>query len=369
MDAQKKKILVVDDKEINRVVLEGIFQEDYNIVSAENGKEALAIIERQSHDLEAVLLDVFMPVMDGFEVLEYMKDEGLDGEIPVVLITAEDSADIDDRAYQYNVADIVRKPFVPRIVRRRVYNVINLYSNTRKLEKLVKKQARELERKNADYNIERMELEKAKGDVIDAMCDLIERRNKEPYGHVKRVKEYTRILASELAKSFPEYDLTDDDVRYITDASVFHDLGKIAISEAIVCKPTALTDVEFEESKMHTIKGCEILETFNFIKNRDFYRYSKEICRSHHEKWDGKGYPDALVGDEIPISAQVVSLADTYDAMTVKRGFKEAFDHEIVMDMINCGNCGSFNPKLITCFNNINEKFKKIMEEVSDVLI
>ncbi len=353
---RKQQILIVDDEEINRVILRGLFQDEYEIVEAGNGEEAIAQIK--NHDkLVLILLDVVMPVMNGFGVLDYMKGNDLLEKIPVILITGETVIDSDDQAYAYGVADVMHKPFYPHIVKRRARNIIELYQNKYHMEERLKEQEeaiREQEKKLREGN----------EFMIDALSSVVEFRSLETGEHIRRIKYFTRIMLKYLMKYFPKYGLTPVQVDEIARASALHDIGKIGIPDAILLKPARLTPEEFEIMKTHTTIGCDLLERLRRDQLGEFYKYCYEICRYHHERWDGNGYPDHLVGDEIPISAQIVAVADVYDALVSPRVYKSVYANNIAYDMIMNGECGQFSPDVLECFALAKEDFFNIVEVI-----
>ena len=352
----KQKILVVDDEEINRSVLLGLFQDDYEVLEAENGEEAIKQIENNKN-IVLILLDIVMPVMGGFGVLDYMKKQEMLMQIPVILITGETVLDSDDQAYAYGVADVMHKPFYPHIVRRRAKNIIELYQNKYHMEERLKEQEHEI-------RAQEKRLRKNSEVMIEALSSVIEFRSLETGDHIRRVKHFTRIMLKYLMKYFPQYNLTAEQVDLIANASVVHDIGKIGIPDAILLKPGRLTADEFEIMKTHTTIGCDVLEKFRDNLQEDFYRYCYEICRYHHERWDGEGYPDHLAGEAIPIGAHVVAIADVYDALVSPRVYKTAYANNIAYEMILNGECGQFSPDVIECFKLAKEDFFNIVEVI-----
>lgn len=352
----KKQILIVDDEELNRVVLVGLFDEEYEILEAENGEQAVEQIENNSN-IVLILLDVVMPVKNGFWVLEYMKTHELIEKIPIILITAETILDTEDQAYAYGVADVIHKPFYPHIVRRRAKNIIELYQNKYHMEERLKEQEKEIREQEK-------KLREGNEFMIEALSSVVEFRSLETGEHVRRIKYFTRIMLKYLMKYFPKYGLTPIQVDEIARASALHDIGKIGIPDAILLKPARLTSEEFEIMKTHTTIGCDILEKFRDQQSNDFYRYCYEICRYHHERWDGNGYPDHLVGEEIPISAHVVAIADVYDALVSPRVYKSAYANNTAYDMIINGECGQFSPDVLECFKLAKEDFFNIVEVI-----
>ncbi len=352
----KEQILIVDDEEVNRVILSGVFADEYDILEAANGNEATAQLEN-NHNIVLILLDVVMPELNGFGVLEYMKGHNLLEKIPVILITGETIIDSDDQAYSFGVADVMHKPFYPHIVKRRGKNIIELYQNKRHMQERLKEQEKEIreQEKQIRENNEFM---------IDALSSVVEFRSLETGEHIRRIKYFTRIMLKYLMKYFPKYGLTPAQVDEIARASALHDIGKIGIPDAILLKPGRLTPEEFEVMKKHTTIGCEVLEKFKEKQSGDFYRYCYEICRYHHERWDGNGYPDHLKGEEIPISAHIVAIADVYDALVSPRVYKSAYANKIAYDMIMNGECGQFSPDVLECFALAKEDFFNIVEVI-----
>lgn len=355
----KQQILIVDDEEINRTILKEMFRDsekEYELFEADNGKDAIDLI-KQCDDLVLILLDLVMPVMDGFKVLEYMRDEDMIEEIPVILITSEAVRDSEDKAYAYGAADVIHKPFFPHIVRRRSNNIIELYQNKRNMEERLKEQEK------AIINKEK-ELRQNNEFMIDALSSVVEFRSAETGEHTRRIKYFTRILLKYLVKYFPKYGLTPSQVDKIARASALHDIGKISIPDSILLKPGRLTADEFEIMKTHTTIGCDILEKTYRNHESEFYHYCYEICRYHHERWDGNGYPDHLAGDDIPISAQIVAVADVYDALVSPRVYKSEYANDIAFDMIMNGECGQFSPDILECFGLAREDFFNVVEVI-----
>lgn len=356
---KKPTILIVDDVDINREILCEMFHE-YNTIQAQNGREAVDLIASDPDLISVVLLDVVMPVMNGVEVLEEMERQGWMDRIPVLLITGEATTQIERQAYQLGVSDIIKKPFDAFIVKQRTKNVIELYYNKRHLEEMVALQTKVL-RKQAE------ELKSVNERIIDVMGTVVEFRNLESGDHVKRVKTYTKILAEYVAQEYPEYQLDDYVINMITSAAALHDVGKIVIPDAILLKPGRLTKEEFDIMKTHTTKGCEVVDMLSDLQQGEYGRVSYEICRYHHERYDGRGYPDGLKGEEIPISAQIVSVADVYDALVNERCYKAAFTPKEAFRMITNGECGTFSPKLMNCFTLAKDKFEAVVNGTYDL--
>ena len=356
MEKKKQQILIVDDEEINRVILREIFQDEYEVLEAEDGKDAIYKIQSR-HNMALILLDVIMPVMDGFMVLEYMQEHSLIDKIPVILITSESVGESEGKAYSYGVADVMHKPFYPYIVKRRSKNIINLYQHKQYMEERLKEQEEEI-------RAQEKEIRKSNEFIINALSSVVEFRSAETGEHTRRIKYFTRVLLRYLVNYFPKYGLTRSQVDMIARASALHDIGKVGIPDAILLKPGRLTDDEFEIMKTHTTIGCEMLEKSCRDRTSEFYQYCYDICRHHHERWDGKGYPDHLAGDDIPISAQIVAIADVYDALVSPRVYKSAFASSTAFDMIMNGECGEFSPDILECFALAKEDFFNIVEVI-----
>ena len=344
----KQQILIVDDSEINREILKEILKEDYRILEAANGEECLEQLERSGTGISLVLLDIVMPEMDGFEVLAAMNQNHWIEDIPVIMISSEDSDSYIRRAYEMGVSDYISRPFDAKIVYQRVLNMIKLYAKQRRLIHLVTRQIYEKERNN------RM--------MIGILSQIVEFRNGESGLHVIHINLITQLLLEQLVKKTGKYQLSWEDRLLIATASALHDIGKIGIDEKILNKPGKLTKEEFEIMKTHTLIGAQMLDNLDMYRNEKLLKLAYEICRWHHERYDGKGYPDGLVGEEIPISAQVVSLADVYDALVSERVYKKAFSHEKALEMIKNGECGTFNPLLLRCMTEAQDKLKTMME-------
>lgn len=348
----KDTILIVDDMEINRVILRGVFEKNYNLLEAENGEQAMLLLEEYQCNIAAVLLDLVMPVKDGRQVLLEMGQKGLLSSVPVIVITAEGSVENEVQVFDLGASDIVMKPFEPHVVRRRVQNIVEL--NLRKLhqEELIDQQAAKLRESNAV--------------MIDALSSIIEYRSVETGQHIKRIRMFTKVLLEDVARCYGVFGLNGRKIDMIVSASSMHDIGKIAIPDSILNKPGRLTPEEFEVMKSHAVKGCEMLEGLDRMSDREYLQYAYNICRYHHERWDGKGYPDGLKGDSIPVCAQVVGIADCYDALTTDRVYKKAISDDQAFNMILNGECGVFSPKLLESFKNVRAAFAELARQYAD---
>ncbi len=344
------KILIADDAELNRDILSSIFCEQFEIIEAENGSVAIDKIEENRDDLSLIFLDYIMPKKDGIEVLAYMNEASLIDKIPVIMITGEATTESDIKAYELGAADIIYKPFSRRVVTRRALNIIELYEQRQDIEKQLEN--RTIELKFAMKKLSQVHEKMAKNNEFlqNALSSVVEFRSLESGLHIQRVKNFTRILLNTWKSLYPDSGLLDAQIDTIVSAAALHDLGKIAIPDEILLKPGKLTREEFDIMKTHTTKGCELLEKFK-QEDSDFYHFSYDICRYHHERYDGKGYPDGLSGNAIPIWAQVVSIADVYDALVSPRVYKAPYDVEEAYRMIHRGECGVFSPELMNCFD------------------
>lgn len=339
------QLLVVDDSEMNREILKEILGKEYQILEACDGEEALKMLEQYGTEISLVLLDIIMPKMDGFEVLAYMNRDKWIEDIPVIMISSEGSESYIRRAYELGASDYISRPFDAKVVYQRVINMIKLYAKQRRLIHLVTDQIYEKEKNN------RM--------MTGILSQIVEFRNGESGLHVLHINILTQLLLEKLTRKSENYDLSWSQQHMIATASALHDIGKIGIDEKILNKPGKLTKEEFEAMKQHTIIGARMLDRLEMYHDEEMMKYAYEICRWHHERYDGKGYPDGLKGEEIPISAQVVSLADVYDALVSDRVYKKAYSHEKAMEMILNGECGMFNPLLLECLVEIQDKVRK----------
>ncbi len=356
----KNMLLIVDDQEINRMLLSEIFSDcGFQIKEVENGQEALELIQKQGDNIIAMLLDLIMPVMDGFQLLRYMNDNGLTASIPVFIISAESDPEAQKTGYNLGAVDVIRKPFMPEFIKKRIENVIELNQARKQLSDIVEMQEQKLAEQTKQLHEQTDKLMAINSSIIEMLATTIEFRDCESGEHVRRIRTMTLLLIRHYIKKRPDCGIDSDQLRNIADASVLHDVGKIAIPDYVLCKPGRLTPEEFAIMKEHTIRGCEMLEKIPHLLDSSLYSYCYDICRHHHERWDGRGYPDGLKGDEISIWAQVVSLADVYDALVSERVYKAAFSHEKAVEMILNGECGAFNPDLLQCFREIELEVKR----------
>ena len=353
--SEKPSILIVDDSEMNRVILNEMLKDEYRVLEADNGRAALDMVDRYGDELSLVLLDIIMPGMNGFEVLGELSRRTVADSLPIIMISSEDSDDVVLRAYELGASDYINRPFDARVVRRRVSNTIRLYAKQRRLTSLLSQQY------NARVKNSRM--------LIDIMAGVMELRNGESGLHVTHIEKLTELLLGCLVHRSDQFPLDNEQRSTIAMASALHDIGKMSIDDAILNKPGRLTAEEFEIMKTHTTLGADmLLELGRQHTGNPLLEYAYQIARWHHERWDGKGYPDGLKGDAIPIAAQVVSVADVYDALTSVRVYKDAIPHQEAIQMILDGKCGEFNPLLLDCLLEVQDRIAETLARPADVV-
>lgn len=344
-ESNKLEILIVDDSQINREILAEMLGDEYRIHDAASGKECIKLLDQYGTGISLVLLDIVMPEMDGFEVLDYMAEHHWIEDIPVIMISSEDSVSSIRKAYELGVSDYISRPFDAHVVYQRVLNTIKLYAKQRRLITLVSDQMYERDKNN------RM--------MVSILSQIVEFRNGESGSHVVNIKRITELLLDRLPMRTNKYTLSSTEQLLIPMAAALHDIGKIGIDDKILNKPGRLTKEEFEIMKTHSAIGANMLESLEQFHDEPLIKIAHDICRWHHERYDGRGYPDGLKGDEIPISAQIVSIADVYDALVSERVYKKAYTHEKAIDMILNGECGTFNPVLLECLKDIQDELVK----------
>ncbi len=359
-----RSILVVDDNEINRGILGEIFKDKYTILEAGDGLEAIKVMEKNEAELAAILLDIVMPEMDGYAVLEEMgKRDNLNDRIPVLMITADTSTEAERTSYQKGAADVIHKPFDPVIVDRRVSRTIELYDHKNNLENQVDDQTRILKKQFMYLKKQEERLRNSNEKVIDTIATIVEFRSMESSYHLKRIKGFVRILALAAMNNFPELGLNPHMIDVITQASAMHDIGKISVPDSILLKPGRLSNEEFDVMKSHTTRGSEVIEMIKDVQDKEYYEMCLDICRHHHERYDGRGYPDGLKGEENSIGAQLTALADVYDALVSDRVYKAAFPMDKAYEMIKNGECGVFSEKLMACFEFARPDMEKLVAQ------
>lgn len=349
--SEKKSILIVDDSELNRSLLSDMLSDDFDIIEAENGMQACVILQERELEISLMLLDIVMPEMDGFEVLAMMNNRGWIKTIPVIMISAETGSSYIDRAYDLGAVDYISRPFDERTVKHRVLSNFMLALKQKEMADLLTEQVYEHERDNRI--------------MVEILSHIVEFRNGESGMHILHVSTFTEMILNRLLLITDKYKLSQNEITTIVNASALHDIGKMSIPESILNKPGRLTKEEFEIMKGHSAAGDKMLKDIPYRHNETIVRFAREICRWHHERYDGSGYPDGLKGDEIPISAQVVALADVYDALTSKRVYKDSYSHERAVEMIQNGECGAFNPLILQCLDEIKDDLKRELHESS----
>lgn len=345
----QQRILVVDDNAINRMLLKEMLQDDFLISEAVDGEEALEMIDRDPTAFDLVLLDIMMPKKTGTEVLETLAKENRLETLPVIMISAENSTASIRKAYEMGAEDYIDRPFDPATVLRRIHNSIAIHTKQKELLASLRNEFDARQRQN-DL-------------MVSLLSHIVEYRNGESGAHVLHINIITGMLLEALANHTDKYAIPPEDYPIIRNASSFHDIGKIGIPLEIINKPGRLTDEEFATMKTHSAIGADMLERVVEFKDEPLVKYSLQICRWHHERYDGRGYPDGLKGDDIPIAAQIVSLADVYDALTSIRCYKPAFTHKEAVHMIFDGQCGTFNEVLLQAFSDIEDKLEQLIGE------
>ena len=359
-----RSILIVDDNEINRGILGEIFKDKYNILEAGDGKEAMSMIEANEEKLAAILLDIVMPEMDGYQVLEAMqKKDNLNDSVPVLMITADTSTEAERTSYQKGAADVIHKPFDPVIVDKRVSRTVELFDSKNNLEIQVDDQTRVLKKQFIYLKKQEERIKSSNERVIDTIATIVEFRSMESSYHLKRIKGFVRILALTAMNNYPELGLNPHMVDVITQASAMHDIGKISVPDSVLLKPGRLTNEEFEVMKSHTTRGSEVIEMLKDVQDKEYYEICLDICRHHHERYDGGGYPDGLKGEENSIAAQLTAISDVYDALVSDRVYKSAYPVDKAYEMIKNGECGVFSPKILACFEFARPDMEKLVAQ------
>lgn len=339
---KRKSILIVDDEEMSRELLKQIFESQYDIMQAKDGREAIWKLGQNLNEIAVVLLDLVMPNLNGFQVLQVLNAKRIVERIPVVLITARKDTKVELSSYALGASAVISKPYVAQVVRMQVNNIIEMHKRANEMEDTIQGYQMKLLAQQSKMNV-------FYNNLLDAISNFVEFRDVETGEHVKRVKGFTRIMSQAVMDLYPEKGLTRKKVDIIVQASALHDIGKIAIPDSILLKPGRLTDEERAVMKNHTLKGCEILNLIADLQEEELFKTCYDICRSHHERYDGGGYPDGIEGDEIPLAAQIVSVVDVYDALVGERVYKKAYDKETAYNMIVNGECGMFSPEMLKC--------------------
>lgn len=353
---KRDSILIVDDEAINRIILEEIFQTAYNVLQAGNGKEALEVLRGNHSRVAAILLDIEMPEMNGFAFLDEKAKIQNIAPIPVIVVTADDTNANHLKAYERGVYDVVRKPYHPKIVFRRVKNIVSLFAYQERLEDTVEEQNYRLEEQERNFA-------RVNEKLLESLSAVVEFRDSETGEHIQRIKQYTEIICYKMLELYPGAGLDEHKINLIVSAAPLHDIGKICIPDSILLKPGRLTPEEFDVIKTHSEKGASMLSKIQLINSNEYLEYCKNICLYHHEKYDGKGYPKGLIGEEIPLEAQIVSIADVFDALVSKRVYKDAVSIDEAAQMIIDGECGAFSERLLDCFKASMDYFRRIITD------
>ncbi len=360
-------VLIVDDQSANRDSLAELLRDSYKVKEAVNGIEALEVIAKARESIAAMLLDLVMPKMNGQEVLAKMSEAKLMDEFPIIVCAGENNMDVVEKCFAYGISDFIKKPFENELVLQRVKRLDSMYQSRRESNDKLRKFAKVLQNQNKILEQQARQQRSDNISLMDSLGTIVEYRNTENHEHIRRVKAFTRILATHMMKEFPEYKLTEEQITQIAAASALHDIGKIMIPDNILFKPGKYTSEEFDYMKSHTIRGYDIIAQIADNWDKELMDYCKQIARSHHEKFDGRGYPENLKGDKIPIAAQVVSVTDCFEALISESLYKKAYTFDVAFQMILNGDCGAFNPKLMEAFRNSREEFKVIASEGAPV--
>ena len=358
-----EKILIVDHEVINCNQLKEILRDEYDVETATDINDMNSIMDMCAKDIATVLYRFSMDGLDGYGFLKMLDERWLLERIPVLFINERGAAELEHGPIRLGVYDFVHKPFVAEIVRRRVSNLTELFIYKRGLEEKVESQSITMNKQFKLLKVQKEELNRSKQNIVDILATVVECRSLESGDHINRIKGYTEIIARRMMKDYPETKLTESDVDIIVSASALHDIGKIAIPDSILNKPGKLTDDEFEFMKSHTIRGADIVNNISGIWDEDYARICYEICRYHHERYDGRGYPDKIKGDDIPISAQCESIADVYDALVTESVYRAAYSKDEAFNMIVQGEAGVFSPRLLECFRKSREEFEAFLGE------
>lgn len=357
-------VLIVSHSQLDYGILSWILRGEYTVFHAKTAKKGVDLLLAKQNEMAAILIDMRVRKQESNVILDCLKEQGLARHIPVLAIIDRSvkDADYEKQCLNCGVSDFICAPFDSLLVKKRVRNICYLYQYQNELEEKVVEQTKTLSEQNRELERQRQMLKRANDNIIDILGGMVEGRDAESGEHIKRVKGFTELLARQMMQSYPEYCLTEHDIEVIVGTSALHDIGKIAISDTILLKKGKLTKEEFEIMKLHTVKGDEILNSLNGIWDEDWQKTAHNICRYHHERFDGRGYPDGLKGDDIPISAQIVSLADVYDALVSVRVYKRAYSKDEAFAMIMNGECGVFSPKILQSFQAVRSSFERFAD-------
>lgn len=350
--SKEKYVLIVSNNEDKLKMIRRIFQTRFKTIEAKTSEKAIECIEQSNQKIAIVLAEIYANGIDGFAVLDYMRTMDYILKVPIVFLSSNYMEDVYKNAFSYGVIDVITEPYDAYSLSSRLNNIIELYHHKNHLEEMTRRQTDKIEKQNAK--------------IIDSLGTVVEFRDMESGAHIRRVKTFTRIIAEQVMRRCPEYELSHWKIKMITEASPLHDIGKIAIPDSILLKPGKLTSEEYEIMKTHTTKGYEIIHKIFDDSEEEYRMYCTSIARYHHEKFDGSGYPEGLSGDDIPLCAQIVSVADAYDALLSKRCYKDAYSYDEASDMIMNGECGKFNPKILSCFREVKQELEKKADELRD---
>lgn len=356
-----KKMLVVDNTNINNLILHEVFDSQYEVIDTDSSETAFRLINKYKDEIEVIIIDESIAANFSDGMLKSLDELKIFQYIPVIMIIDKDFLKGRTVVKNFPYSDVANSPINPYVIKKRISNLTKLFSSKKELETTVQNQTEKIISQDNLLKIQDRKMNT--DDMLEILGDIVNYRDVESGNHLMRIRKYTEILLRILAEKYPKYDITEEKINLITSASALHDIGKIAIPDAILLNPRRLTSEEFNIMKQHTLQGCKILDELDSVKHDECYIYCYQICRYHHEKYDGKGYPDGLVGDEIPIWAQVVSVADCYDALTNERPYKPAFTHEQAVEMIKTGACGVFSDEMMDCFDSALQQFKELAEQ------
>lgn len=361
----KNTVLIVDDIEMNREMLNVILGDQYNVLMAENGRQAYEILQEKHEDIYVVLLDLLMPEYDGMYFLEQVHDKPWFVDTAVIVVSVENSRQSEKQCFDYGVSDFIHKPYDSTLIQKRVANICRLIEYQRNLKNQIEEKTNALQEQNRQLKEYAEVLKHSRENIVSLLGTVVESRDAESGEHILRVRSYTEILCRLVREEYPQYELSKADMERTISASPLHDIGKIAIPDSILLKQGKLTKPEYMLMQQHTILGAEIINSARNTFDENFRKIASEICMYHHERYDGNGYPLGLKGDAIPIHAQIVGMADVYDALVHQRVYKEAYSINSALHMIQRGECGVFNPVLLEClmkaqneFQELNRKFR-----------
>ncbi len=359
-------ILIFEEDEATCARLAEIFKDKYKVLRALNEKEGLKLLREHAASIAVVILNIMIPAKDNFKVLKHLNEKRVMSRIPFIMITGDETVEYERKGYDCGIVSYIKKPFSADAVKLLVDNLIKMFRYKGQLELMVKNQTEKLKEQNAALKLMAEKQNHMNEVIINSLSNIVEFRNLESEQHIKRFRKLSVCLGTCVMKLYPEYELTEEKIEIIGWASSLHDIGKIVIPDNIILKAGKLTEDEFEVIKSHTTKGAEIIEKTLHLDNKELCQYAYDIARHHHEKYDGKGYPDGLKGEDISIAAQIVSLVDVYDALTSKRVYKAAYETEKAYQIIMNGKSGSFSSKLLNAFTEVRSEFEKIIKKYSD---